>query len=188
MRILIVGAGAIGSFLGARLALVGHVVVLVGRQPLVDAVRSAACAGGQPDGERQAARSVAATSSIAAAFASPCPVLDLALITVKAYDTAAVIAELRGSGPACTGAGRLLTLQNGVGNEEALAEAFGAERVLSGAIDTPVSVPAPGQVRVHRRATRSGLASAGAAAPPDPVAEALRGAGFNVSISPTTAA
>ena len=41
----------------------------------------------------------------------------------------------------------LLTLQNGVGNDEALAAAFGAERIVTGAIDTPVSVPAPGQVQ-----------------------------------------
>ena len=39
MRVLIVGAGAIGSLVGHGLARAGHEVILVGRQPYVAAVR-----------------------------------------------------------------------------------------------------------------------------------------------------
>ena len=172
MRVLIIGAGAVGTFVGARLALAGHDVTLVGRPGLAAAVRAGGLTLIEPSGSRHttAVRAVdsiaaaftrsASTSALTSASASP---YDLALITVKAYDTADVIAELM-----ATGAGQippLLTLQNGVGNEEALAEAFGADRIISGAIDTPVSVPAPGQVQVHRERFKAGVAPVGQDAP-----------------------
>ena len=40
MRVLIVGAGAVGSLLGHRLATAGHAVTLVGRVPWVEAIQS----------------------------------------------------------------------------------------------------------------------------------------------------
>lgn len=190
MRVLVIGAGAVGSFVGARLALAGHEVALVGRPALVEAVHGSGLVLIEPDGSRKIA-TVAAVPTIAAAFSAVSvadnlgfarkpglsatsglsEAYDLALITVKAYDTATVIAELSA---AATTLPPLLTLQNGVGNEEALAEAFGGDRVVAGAIDTPISVPAPGQVQVHRARFRAGVAPvvgaerrtlAGAAAP-----------------------
>ncbi|MCX7707204.1 MAG: hypothetical protein N2204_04275, partial [Anaerolineae bacterium] len=148
MRVLVIGAGAVGSFIGARLALAGHEVTLVGRPALVEAVRGGGLTLIEPDGSRRTA-DVTAVPDIADAFAAisgsdepglPSETYGLALITVKAYDTAAVIAELA---TAVAVPPLLLTLQNGVGNEEALAEAFGSHRVVAGAIDTPISVPAP---------------------------------------------
>ena len=76
----------------------------------------------------------------------------------------------------------LLTLQNGVGNEEALAEAFGADRIISGAIDTPVSVPAAGQVQVHRERFKAGVAPVGQGAPAAQAAGLLRDAGFTMDL------
>ena len=62
---------------------------------------------------------------------------DLAIVAVKAYDTDAAIATLQralADSPDCT----ILTPQNGVGNEELLAAAFGADRIVSGALTIPV--------------------------------------------------
>jgi 2-dehydropantoate 2-reductase len=62
---------------------------------------------------------------------------DLAIVTVKAYDTPGAVATLRralGDEPAAT----IVTPQNGVGNEEALADAFGADRVVAAALTVPV--------------------------------------------------
>ncbi len=192
MRILIIGAGAIGSLLGARLALAGHDVTLAGRPALVAAVQATGLILLEPTGASRRAANVRAVDSIAAAFTlgmdkpgfsekPPLPAsYDLALLTVKAYDTAAVIAELR-----ALDADRLpplLTLQNGVGNEEALAAAFGADRIVAGAIDTPASIPAPGQVQVHRDRFRAGLAPVGKAAPLGQAAALLRDAGFKTQV------
>jgi len=173
MRVLVIGAGAVGSLLGARLALAGHAVTLAGRPALVEAVAGRGLTLIEPDGSRRVAR-VAALDGIAAALAEGS--YDIALVTVKAYDTAAAIAELT----AATRTPPLLTLQNGVGNEEALAAAVGADRVLAGALNTPVSAPAPGQVQVHRPTYKIGLAAMGAVAPVEAVAAALAGAGFTV--------
>ena len=112
MRILIIGAGAVGSFIGARSALAGHDVTLVGRRALAEAVQAGGLTLIEPDGARTTAN-VHAVDSIAAAFIENKPgfsekpglfsisekpglfsSFDLALITVKAFDTAQVIAEL----------------------------------------------------------------------------------------------
>jgi 2-dehydropantoate 2-reductase len=124
--------------------------------------------------------SVTAVASLNRAFRDDAP-FDLALLTVKAFDTAGVIAELQAATDAPP---PILTLQNGVGNEEALAAAFGGGRVLSGAIDTPVSTPALGRVEVHRARYAIGLAAVGGASPVEETAAALAGAGFAVQRFP----
>jgi 2-dehydropantoate 2-reductase len=160
-------------------------VTLAGRPELAAAVRAGGLTLIEPSGSRHTAN-VHAVDSIAAAFTGFSSTLtsasryDLALVTVKAYDTANVIAELMaaGVGPIPP----LLTLQNGVGNEEALAETFGAERIIAGAIDTPVSVPAAGQVQVHRERFKAGVAPVGRDAPVAMAAGLLRDAGFTTDI------
>jgi 2-dehydropantoate 2-reductase len=69
---------------------------------------------------------------------------DLALVTVKAYDTPAAIETLRRAlrDPSAT---TIVTPQNGVGNEEVLAAAFGADNVVSAALTVPVDVDASGK-------------------------------------------
>lgn len=173
MRVLIIGAGAVGSLIGARLALAGHDVTLVGRAALRDAVSADGLTLVTPDGARQTTYPQVATS--AADALAGLARFDLACLTVKAYDTSAVIDELR---PVAGALPPLISFQNGIGNEEALAAAFGADRVIAGALDTPVSVPAAGQVQVHRPRYRMGLAAveAGEAL----AAAALGQAGFDV--------
>jgi len=68
---------------------------------------------------------------------------DLALVTVKAYDTPGAIETLRRAlvrGSAAT----IVTPQNGVGNEELLAAAFGPDRVVAAALTVPVDAGAGG--------------------------------------------
>jgi 2-dehydropantoate 2-reductase len=67
------------------------------------------------------------------------------LLTVKAYDVAAIVADLQ---TALAGAAPppIVALHNGVGSEALLAQAFGAGPVLSGSVTTPVSKQAHGLV------------------------------------------
>jgi 2-dehydropantoate 2-reductase len=62
---------------------------------------------------------------------------DLAIVAVKSYDTDEAIASLqRALGP--DSSATILCPQNGVGNEEKLAAAFGADAIVSCALTVPV--------------------------------------------------
>jgi len=159
---LIIGAGAIGCLVGARLALAGQQITLIGRPALVEAVQAHGLTL-RMGTETKTAPGVNAVPSVAAAF-DGAAAFDLAILTVKAYDTAAVMAELA---PWRSRLPPLLTLQNGVGNEERLAAILGANRVMSGAITTPVAVTAPGVIEVIRRG-RVALAAVNPRAPAFP--------------------
>jgi 2-dehydropantoate 2-reductase len=175
-RVLIAGAGAVGCFAGARLALAGIPVTLVGRGPLVDAVRSAGLLLCEPEGERRTGP-LPAFTSLAAAFAGAS--YDLIIIAAKAYDTGSIAAEL---GAATASPPPVLTVQNGVGNEEQLASVFGPDRVISGALETPLSLPSPGTVTAHRSRYRTGIAPVGSPALAGFIAGLLRRAGLAVDL------
>jgi len=58
---------------------------------------------------------------------------DLSIVAVKSYDTPGAIATLQRA-LRDPGATTILTAQNGIGNEEALAAAFGADNVVAAAL------------------------------------------------------
>lgn len=175
-HVLIIGAGAVGCFVGARLALAGAPVTLVGRPPLVAAVRQGGLHLREPEGDRTTSPLAAFTS-----LADACAVVryDLAIVTAKAYDTAAIADELKTAADAPP---PLLSLQNGVGNEETLGEAFGMDRVVAGAIETPLSLPAPGAVTAHRSRYGAGIAPVGSPPLAALASELLTRAGLSVDV------
>jgi 2-dehydropantoate 2-reductase len=70
---------------------------------------------------------------------------DVAIVATKAYDTDGAIETLRKAIPhpeKCV----FVTPQNGVGNEEKLAEAFGADNVMAAALTVPVDRDREGRV------------------------------------------
>ncbi len=103
MNVYVVGAGAVGRYLGAALQASGNEVAYAPRD--LDAVVPVAA--------------------------------DLALVTVKSYDTGGAVATLQRALADAPGA-TIVTPQNGVGNEEVLATAFGADRVVACALTVPV--------------------------------------------------
>ena len=121
-RIAIVGAGAIGSYYGARLKLAGSDVRFLMRGELA-AVRERGLLLREKDATRHLAN--------VAAFATPQEIgpVDLVVITLKTTANASLAALLP---PLLHEHTAVLTLQNGLGNEELLAALVGAERVLGG--------------------------------------------------------
>ncbi|MHB8644529.1 MAG: ketopantoate reductase family protein [Thermomicrobiales bacterium] len=140
VRILVYGAGAVGSFLAARLGLTGADVTLLGRPATVASLASTGLAL-ETDGRTFVAL-VRAVATVDAVRTPP----DLVFLAVKSYDTEAALPDLKRL--AAMGA-TICTMQNGVGNEEMLMDALGAEHVLSGAITISVSMPEPGLVVQH---------------------------------------
>jgi len=145
VRLLIVGAGAIGSLVGGKLALAGHSVTLVGREATVSAVRRLGLRIAER-GHTSTIREIAAAASLAEAFSAG-QRYDLTCLTVKSYDTATAAAQLVA---ATRDPPPIVTFQNGVGNEQKLIGHFGAARVLSATITAPVAVLEPGMVSVAR--------------------------------------
>jgi 2-dehydropantoate 2-reductase len=134
---VIVGAGALGSILGGYLAETGVSVTLVGRKPHVDAIRSRGLIIEGLRGHRTIGnlRAVADPHEVASA--------DVLILAVKSYDTAEAlvgIAHLRGK------VGAALSVQNGGGKDEALAEALGSEAVIGATSIVGGSMPEPGRV------------------------------------------
>ena len=103
MKVYVVGRGAVGSFLGEKLASIGVEVAYAPRA--IDEVTPYEA--------------------------------DVAIVATKAYDTDGAIATLRKAiayPQKCV----FVSPQNGVGNEEKLAEAFGSNNVVAAALTVPV--------------------------------------------------
>jgi 2-dehydropantoate 2-reductase len=135
-RIAIVGAGAIGSYYGARLALSGCDVKFLMRRELA-VVRERGLTLREKDATRQLTN--------VAAFATPEEIgpVDLVIVTLKTTANAALAALLP---PLLHADTAVLTLQNGLGNEEHIASLVGAQRVLGGLCYIAVTRGAPGEL------------------------------------------
>lgn len=157
MQILVLGAGAIGVYLGASLGRSGQWVTLVGRRPFVDAANQNGIQMHLPDGRSWQTSNFRAVSSLAEAGCAHgmyTPPYDVIFVCVKAYDVDEAIRELKTCEPSVCRAGAggtiFVSFQNGVGSEERFAEAFGAAQVWAGTTTSPVTVPQAGQVQVAR--------------------------------------
>ena len=106
MRICIVGAGAIGGLLGARLALAGNDVSLIARGPHLEAIARDGLRLIGEDGISQVARPTCATDSLALAGRQ-----DLVILAMKAHQVADVAPQLHLLLDADT---RIVTMQNGI--------------------------------------------------------------------------
>lgn len=172
------GAGAIGCFVGGHLSLAGQRVTLVGRAPLMAKIAAAGLTITWPEQPPQTARPATVT-----ALAEAKPPFDFILLTVKAPATAKVIAEFQQQ-PHLLEQSHLVSLQNGLGNEEALAAAFGPDKVIAGTITIPIQVPQPGLIEVSKAKGGLGLAPLRPGQPVERLATALNAAGLTTETYP----
>ncbi|MFO1217339.1 MAG: 2-dehydropantoate 2-reductase [Burkholderiaceae bacterium] len=135
-HIAVVGAGAVGSYFGAMLAMAGHRVTLIGRQAHAQAIEQRGLHV-HKGGAVHAVRVAASTVMSAAAGA------DLVLFCVKSTDTAAAAAQLA---PHLAPGALVLSLQNGVDNPPLIARATRA-RVVPTVVYVATAMPEPGVVR-----------------------------------------
>lgn len=122
VRIAVLGTGAIGSFYGGKLAVGGRDVHFLVRGGFDQIKRSGFRIRGKKENFHVAEAQVYQTSS----QIGPC---DLVLVALKATNNDALLELIP---PLLHQDTILLTLQNGLGNEEFLAQHFGAERVMGG--------------------------------------------------------
>lgn len=169
----LVGTGALATLLAARLGAIVPVTVLGTWAEALAAFRERGSMLETPEGTMSAR--VAATPDPA-----DCRGARLAFVLVKAGATARAAGMIRSF---LAPDGVAVTLQNGLGNSETLAEALGTERVVTGAAEVGATLVSAGRVRAGG-GTRIRLAAHPGAAE----VEALLGrAGFDVSVVPDAA-
>jgi 2-dehydropantoate 2-reductase len=139
MKILVMGAGAIGAYYGARLQQAGEQVILGARGENLRVLRDR----GVEFKSYQGDFSLAVTATADPREFAP---YDLILFCVKSYDTAAAAGALEGC---LSPDGVILTLQNGIENERILAEHFGKTAVMGGNARVGAELVAHGSI-VHR--------------------------------------
>lgn len=138
MKIAMIGAGAMGSLFGSLLAEAGKTVTLLDiRKDHVDAINAHGLTV-EKGGQQKTVRIPATTD------AEKIGPVDLALVFVKSTqtdDAAQTAARLAGS------TGLVLTLQNGMGNADILAEALDPGRIIAGTTSHGATFLEPGVIR-----------------------------------------
>jgi len=138
MRTVIVGAGAMGSLFGFLLYRAGRTVWLVDSyRELVDHVQRSGLRLEGLSGEQRI--KIPITADITEIDGA-----DLIILFVKAYDTAQAMADVR---PLIRDKTLVLTLQNGIGNVEIIAESIGKRRTLAGTTAHGATVLGLGYIR-----------------------------------------
>jgi 2-dehydropantoate 2-reductase len=134
MKVVVFGAGALGSLVGGLLSQ-REDVTLVGRKEHLEAVRAHGLA------IRGATQLVAHPQVALSAAEASTP--ELLVLTVKAYDTERALRDAR---PLLGPSTAVLSLQNGLGNLERVTSAVGEGLALGGVTTHGVTFLEPGQV------------------------------------------
>ena len=137
MRIVVMGSGGTGGYFGGKLARAGEDVTFVARGAHLAALQARGLSIKSPvEGEW----SVPVT---AVERLDGCPPADLVLLCVKSFDTDEAAALIRPVVGPQTG---VLSIQNGVDNEDKLARVLGPGHVLGGAVRVFATIAAPGVI------------------------------------------
>ncbi len=139
-RVWVVGGGAVGGSMASLLSFAGHEVGLLVKPTQVDWLRKKGFvlrSGGAP---RRTGREL----TVAARPEELPPDPDLAVLAVKSFDTASVLAGLAGRIPERT---VLASLQNGIANEDAVAAAFPRHGVAASVICASLELEERGEAR-----------------------------------------
>jgi len=140
MKILIMGAGALGSGIGGMLAKdKENQVIFIGRAKHMRAIKEKSLKISGVWGSHRVKNIITKTS------AKNLPTQDIIIFTVKSTDTKKTAKEVKHLAGANT---IIVSLQNGAGNEEILANIFGAEKVLGAMVMIGFILVKPGHVNV----------------------------------------
>ncbi|GAB3805218.1 ketopantoate reductase family protein [Virgibacillus kimchii] len=141
MKIGVVGAGAVGSFFGAMLEQAGNEVTFLARGRHLAAMKENGLTVNREN----------STMNVYGNFTDELEELadsELILFCVKSHDTEQMAKELL---PLISKDAKLITMQNGVDNEETLKNIFGSSRTFSCATYIQSAITEPGTVQQQGR-------------------------------------
>lgn len=141
-RILVIGAGAVGGYVGGHLAQAGREVTLMARGAHLEALQKEGLLLVEPEGSLR-------IRTRAVECPSPLEVFDLIIYCVKAYDLERALDQTRAH---LSPTGTVISLLNGVEAPDVLARVFGAHRVVAGIAFIGAFIERPGVVRRTARA------------------------------------
>jgi 2-dehydropantoate 2-reductase len=137
MRVLVVGAGAIGGYFGGRLLEAGRDVTFLVRPKRAAKLAEAGLTIRSPQGDFLAAAPQTVTAE------APGAGYDLVLLSCKAYDLDSALDDLA---PAVGPETAILPLLNGMRHIDELDARFGAARVLGGQCAISTTLDAEGRI------------------------------------------
>jgi len=139
MKIGIFGAGAVGGFLGAKLASVGEDVHFIARDNQMKAMKLSGLTVKSEDFGNTLLVNPQVTDDPAEVGAC-----DVIFVTVKLYDTDEVVKQME----PMVGAGTLIvSLQNGLTAADPFMKVYGAENVIGGVAYTMAYIETPGVIQ-----------------------------------------
>lgn len=176
MKVAIIGSGAMGSLFGGRLALSGCDIVLydIFKEHVEKIAAEGLAIEDAATGAVTVAQPQASTDPRAAEGA------DVLVIFVKSTATEEAAAQFA---PRARKDAIVLTLQNGLGNEEILKRHFGSSRTAAGVTSHGATFLGPGRIRHAGKGPTHICMSDGRNEKLAPLCRALEGAGFETHVS-----
>lgn len=144
LNMLVLGAGAVGTYIGGSLALKKHQVTFVERPEPAERLAKKGLALALPAGEARLEKVNVSTNLEAALTENK---FDLMLFALKSYDTESVLNVLS---QYAANTPPLLCMQNGVENETKIAGALGPDKVIAGTLTSAIGRVDIGDIVVER--------------------------------------
>jgi 2-dehydropantoate 2-reductase len=175
MRLLILGAGAIGGYFGARVQASGGDVTFLARPGRAAQMRNHGLSVTSSFGDLQIAPKVITQDQLNEAF-------DLILLSCKAYDLASAMDAIA---PAVGERSLVAPLLNGVRHIDTLTARFGRDRVLGGVAQISAALAPDGGIRHLNQAHGMILGALDGSVPPalETASGILAASGFDFSVS-----
>lgn len=149
LKVLVFGAGAIGTYIGGSLAATGHKVVFLEKAGKAEEIQRDGLRLEFKESQRSPLTilpgSIRVAESLSEAFRQD--TFDCAIFALKSFDTAAALEDMK---PFSVQMPPIVCLSNGVENEEALASVLGADKVIAGTVTSSVGRAAIGKITLER--------------------------------------
>lgn len=175
MRILVVGAGAVGGYFGGRLAQAGRDVTFLVRPHRAETIRAAGLQVVSPHGDFTVYPKTITTTEIAFMY-------DVILLSVKSFALLSAIDDFAAAiGPQTA----IVPVLNGMRHMDLLMERFGKDAVLGGVCVVATEMDPQGRIvqLANFQSLRYGELDGRKTERVEAVDQAFRGAGFDSAIS-----
>jgi 2-dehydropantoate 2-reductase len=175
MRILVVGAGAVGGYFGGRLIQAGRDVTFLVRPGRARQIKALGLQIVSPHGDVSLHAAAITAEQIAVAY-------DLILLGVKSYSLARAMQDFA---PAAGSRSMILPVLNGMHHMDLLGERFGEPAVLGGVCRVSTEIDEQGRIRQLSDIQSLSYGELDGARTPriEEVDQNLRGAGFEAAVS-----